>query len=272
MGGKAAYINKDNEIVISLGEEIVDGGIFEYGISYISDGKTYTFINEKGEELFGKKFLFTDGFNKIGLAVVEDENNIFKFIDTEGQELLKLPEGVGAEGFHRNPAITVVKKKNKFGIISMLTGKLIDRCPYKEVEISRFNDLHMVKKGANWGIIDHNMTMHTDFIFKKATVINKQGYFVAKIDEKSEAAKVIEDFSKSSFYVFRIVDGNISAKYSLESVKSVEISEDEPLLILTYVNCYIILKLLKITEDWQPDFSRHMLKGKQLQICRQIWW
>ena len=57
--GKAAYINKDNEIVISLSEEIVDGGIFEYGISYISDGKTYTFINEKGEELFDKKFLYT---------------------------------------------------------------------------------------------------------------------------------------------------------------------------------------------------------------------
>lgn len=246
--GKSAYINKNNEIVIDLGEEIVDGGIFEHGISYISDGKTYTFINEKGEELFDEKFLYTNGFAKNGLAVVEDENNMFKFINTDGFAKFELPEGISADGFHENSNITVIRQKNKVGVMT-ISGHITSKYPFKEVMISRFSDYHMVKKGTNWYIFDSDMSLIEDLSFKKPTVINKQGYFVAKIDENPEIAEAIEDFSKSSFYVCRIKDGNIGVKYSLTGVKSVDISEDEPLLILTYAGGAKVLHYIETAEN-----------------------
>lgn len=246
--GKSAYINKNNEIVIPLGEGIVEGGIFEHGISYISDGKTYTFINEKGEELFDKKFLYTNGFAKNGLAVVEDENNIFKFINTDGFVKLELPEGISADGFHENPNITVIRQKNKFGVMT-INGSITSKCSFKDVMISRFSDCHMVKKGTNWYILDSNMSLIEALSFKKPTVINKQGYFVAKLDENSDTKRYIEDFSKSSFYVCRIKDGNIGVAYPLTGVKSVDISEDEPLLILTYAGGAKVLHYIETAEN-----------------------
>lgn len=246
--GKSAYINKNNEIVILLGEGIVEGGIFEHGISYISDGKTYTFINEKGEELFDEKFLYTNGFAKNGLAVVEDENNIFKFINTDGFVKLELPEGISADGFHENPNITVIREKNKVGVMT-INSSITSKCPFKEVMISRFSDCHMVKKGTNWYILDSNMSLIEALSFKKPTVINKQGYFVAKIDENSDTKRYIEDFSKSSFYVCRIKDGNIGVAYPLTGVKSVDISEDEPLLILTYAGGAKVLHYIETAEN-----------------------
>ncbi len=246
--GKSAYINKNNEIVIPLGEEIVEGGIFEHGISYISDGKTYTFINEKGEEIFDEKFLYTNGFAKNGLAVVEDENNIFKLINTDGFVKLELPEGISADGFHENPNITVIREKNKVGVMT-INSSITSKCPFKEVMISRFSDCHMVKKGTNWYILDSNMSLIEALSFKKPTVINKQGYFVAKIDENSDTKRYIEDFSKSSFYVCRIKDGNIEVAYPLTGVKSVDISEDEPLLILTYAGGAKVLHYIETAEN-----------------------
>ena len=246
--GKSAYINKNNEIVIDLGEEIVEGGIFEHGISYISDGKTYTFINEKGGELFDEKFLYTNGFAKNGLAVVEDENNIFKFINTDGFVKFELPEGISADGFHENPNITVIRQKNKVGVMT-INGRITSKCPFKEVMISRFSDCHMVKKGANWYILDSDMSLIEDLSFKKPTVINKQGYFVAKIDENSDTKRYIKDFSKSSFYLCGIKDGNIGGAYPLTGIKSVDISEDEPLLILTYAGGAKVLHYIETAEN-----------------------
>ena len=246
--GKSAYINKDNEIVISLGEEIVEGGIFEHGISYVSDGKTYTFINEKGEELFDEKFLYTNGFAKNGLAVVEDENNMFKFINTDGFVKFELTEGISADGFHENSNITVIRQKNKVGVM-FINGSITSKCPFKDVMISRFSEYHMVKEGANWHILDSDLSLIESLILKKPTVINKQGYFVAKIDENSDIISHIADFSKSSFYVCRIKDGNIGGAYPLTGVKSVEISEDEPLLILTYAGGAKVLHYIETAEN-----------------------
>ena len=115
--------------------------------------------------------------------------------------------------------------------------------------ISRFSDCHMVKKGTNWYILDSNMSLIEALSFKKPTVINKQGYFVAKIDENSDIISHIADFSKSSFYVCRIKDGNIGVAYPLTGVKSVDISEDEPLLILTYAGGVKVLHYIETAEN-----------------------
>lgn len=195
-----------------------------------------------------EKFLYTNGFAKNGLAVVEDENNIFKFINTDGFVKLELPESISADGFHENPNITVIREKNKVGVMT-INSSITSKCPFKEVMISRFSDCHMVKKGTNWYILDSNMSLIEALSFKKPTVINKQGYFVAKIDENSDTKRYIEDFSKSSFYVCRIKDGNIGVAYPLTSVKSVDISEDEPLLILTYAGGAKVLHYIETAEN-----------------------
>ena len=235
--GEASYINKDGGQVIALNEGIVDGGIFEQGLSFITDGETYTFINEKGEEAFSEKFLYTDGFAKNGVAIVKGMNGIFKGIDTKGNTLFELPEGISALGFHKNSEVTIIENKGKLGLMDK-EGNITVECRYKEIEVSRFSDFHIVKAGKNWAIINKFGEEVMEPAFKSITVINKQGYFAAKIDEKSEPASKIQGFSKSDLYVGRItVSGNTintSISYAIPGVKSVEISEDDPLLTLTY--------------------------------------
>ena len=152
-----------------------------------------------------------------------------------------------------------------------INSSITSKCPFKEVMISRFSDCHMVKKGTNWYILDSNMSLIEALSFKKPTVINKQGYFVAKIDENSDTKRYIEDFSKSSFYVCRIKDGNIGVAYPLTGVKSVDISEDEPLLILMQEaqKYCTILKQQKITMGLSAVSFHLMLMGRQLLICLQ---
>lgn len=72
---------------------------------------------------------------------------------------------------------------------------------------------------------------------------------MAKIDENSDIIRHIADFSKSSFYVCRIKDGNIGVAYPLTGVKSVDISEDEPLLILTYAGGAKVLHYIETAEN-----------------------
>ena len=110
----------------------------------------YGFVNEEGKEvipfIYEKATEFQDGF----AMVLDHEQHIRKFIDTNGKIVFTLecdgaatPEG-GLVGFLKN---------NKFGVADIAAGKIIVTCEYDEItDIADFGFLLQKKK--KFGIAD----------------------------------------------------------------------------------------------------------------------
>ena len=179
---------------------------------YDKDLNSYE-ANRDYEVVFGEDFLFTEGFAENGIAIVEDKEHIFKAIDTNGDTVFKLPIFVSAEGFYKNPEITVIKHGKSKGVVDR-NGNIIFGCDFDEIKLSSYNDVHMAEYRGRWALIRNDGKRLTNYIFINPTYVNKQGYFVAKLEGKSI----------DNLYIFKADDSGYAAIDVIKNIDNYEIS------------------------------------------------
>jgi hypothetical protein len=103
--GKAGYIDKSGEMVITLPDHYNWGREFHDGLAAVRDEESslWGYIDKVGRQVVVPQYQIADGFSEGFAHVVTTEWEHF-FIDRMGQRVINLGEGVSVGGFHEGIA------------------------------------------------------------------------------------------------------------------------------------------------------------------------
>lgn len=166
--GNDVQILKNNKVVLKIENAILaDKGHSDEGIYLVYKDSEYTFYNESGKELFGKKYKSALAFDSNGLACVSEDGEKFYFINTKGK---KLSDYVDIS--YQMNDYYIVEKDGKMGVMDK-KGKILVDTIYEDIDIKINNEKYY------------------------ACTRNEEEYKVISIDSKKEVLKFDE---MPSFY------------------------------------------------------------------------
>ena len=116
------YINEEGEFVVKPSFENAFGFTDGYGLvkTFSREGE-YFFLNQKGDDAFGKKFQEARSFNE-GMAAVRNKEWLWGFINTKGEYIVK-PKYEKADDF--NDGIARVMQGDKWGYIDTNGNEIV---------------------------------------------------------------------------------------------------------------------------------------------------
>lgn len=147
--GNDVIILRNNKNVKKLENSVLsDKGYTELGIYLIYKDSEYTFYNENGEELFGKKFKKALTFDSNGLARVSEDGENYYFINAKGKKV-----GDYIDASYQTKEFYVITKSNKRGVFNAKGDILVDAI-YENIEIKTVNDKFyaFMKKGDEYSL------------------------------------------------------------------------------------------------------------------------
>lgn len=222
---KGGYINKNNEFVIPPIYNF--GNIFNFGLTSVLIDDNWIFIDENGNKLFDKEFLFAEGFTENKLARVQLKSQEPAFIDLEGNIVFKFPKKYEPSSFFFSNTLSTFKFNNKVGLFNS-KGDIVLPAIYDEIIISKNGKLHAYRSNDKWGYLDDEGKI----------VIKAQYNSVGEFSTNDLTAVSYDD----KFYVIDIY-GNIEKELSDQIIWAGNFNSNNKLLVKLKDNEYAYIDI-----------------------------
>lgn len=137
--GNDVQILKNNKPILKIENAILaDKGYSKEGIYLVYKDNEYTFYNESGKELFGKKYKSALTFDSNALALVSEDDENYYFINTKGK---KISDYINTS--YQMDDYYIVEKDGKTGVMDK-KGKILIETIYEDIDIKINNEKYYV--------------------------------------------------------------------------------------------------------------------------------
>lgn len=230
------------------------GQIFTSTLYPVCKDKKWGYINNKGEEIIGCNFKNAKPF-KEGMALIETDTGILKFIDTKGETVFKISTDVAA--VHTSYSEGMVSFKDKWGRFGFFDKKGNIKITSKYKSVKEFSDgLAAVQNPLNnrWGFIDKSGKLVIPFLYNKVGRFN-EGFAPFMLDDDSykwgimdKSGKIVKNHTHSYITSF---SENIAGIWDYSSyAKFINIEQKE----------LFTLKIFESTDELSGSWSLPIYK------------